>query len=175
MKKLKNYITFVNESVRDLMKPMSEEEILKKFDKFHPMDMILKGIDRNIPWLVKKGIEYFETSRSLYRKDIPGLLQNIGNHHLRKAIERNDIEIISYLIEKGYKIQRRDIDYAAAHSNIEMIKLLIDGGAVINDDIVRQAMLFRTKILEMNNEEVIKLLKKHSVDSTINKLKNLIK
>ena len=164
-----------NESVRDLMTPKSEEDIKIALSKLHPMDMIIRGIDRNIPWLVKKGIEYLETSPSLYKKDIPGILQNIGDFHIRKAIDRNDIEIISYLIEAGYKIQRRDIDYAVAHSNIEMIKLLINGGAVINNDLVNQAMLFRTKRPEMNNEEVIKLLKKHNVDSKINKLKNILR
>jgi hypothetical protein len=61
---MKTFNQFINESVRDLMKPKSEEEInkaIKNIDKDKSIDSyerITKGIEYNILSLVKNGVEW---------------------------------------------------------------------------------------------------------------------
>jgi len=46
-----------NESIRDLMKPKSEEDIKKSLEDLNPTNKIKKGCEHNLKWLILQGIE----------------------------------------------------------------------------------------------------------------------
>jgi hypothetical protein len=42
---MKKFNDFINEGIRELMKPVSEEEIFKKLDHLSPDDKVFRGVE----------------------------------------------------------------------------------------------------------------------------------
>jgi ribosomal protein S18 acetylase RimI-like enzyme len=164
-----------NESIRDKMTPKSKEEVLKSLINLTTMEKLIKGIDNNIFWLVKQNFE--ELNEKMIASDI---LRFIGWYHMNHLVDHNSVEIMSYLLEKGYKPSKDIFERAVIECSVEFIKLFIDNGVVVNDEIVEYATYWRNRNYssdipaEKEKEEVIKLLQKHNMDNKTNKLKKFM-
>ena len=85
------YLISYNESVRDLMKPKSEEEIVKALGKMTPEEKLEKGSRHNILSLVKQGIK-------------EGANIEWGNH-LSYALIHGNLEMVKLLVDNGVDLQ----------------------------------------------------------------------
>jgi len=111
---MKTYNQFINEGVRDLMKPKSEEDIRKYLDNLPPTAKFRKAVIYNIPFAVEEAI-----------KD--GADIHIYNDlSLEYAVTHGFIDIVKILIANGatsFKDKYHLIDKNAENS-LEIIKLL---------------------------------------------------
>jgi len=112
---IKKFDKYINEGIRDLMTPKSEEDIKKKLGKLSPDDKIKIGIRNDVLWLIENGIkengDYYNNdvfSWACLRNhiNIVKLLLNKGlspntKHTLTSAVERNHYEIAKLLLELG--------------------------------------------------------------------------
>jgi ankyrin repeat protein len=145
---MKTYNQF-NESVRDLMKPKSEEEILKSLSELSPIQKLKKGIDNNYISIFKKGIE---EGANLKRA-------NSYYDLLYGAVVHNQIEIAKLILENGIKFKDSDnlLSWAARDGNIDMVKLLLKYGANPN-----YADKFAMRLAADNDHfDIVKLLKQY--------------
>ncbi len=55
--KFLDFNSFINESIRDLMKPKTDDEIKKLTSEFSSNGKLLFGVENNLPWLVKDALE----------------------------------------------------------------------------------------------------------------------
>jgi len=152
---MKNFNQF-NEGVRDKMLPKSEEDVKKSLDKLNlkPIDKIKKGMSLCYPFLVKQGIDELGENSS-------EVLQRISYYFIYQSLERGDHEIIKLLIDGGYKMTKSDFKWVVRLGNIKMIKLLIDNGSIVNNEIINEVYLRKDNT---DKNEIIKLLQKHNVD-----------
>lgn len=158
----------VNEGVRDLMTPKSEEEIMKRFNKFHPIDMVAKGVNNGVLSLVKKGVEILTDQSEGNVGEMSEILQNnLRNFYFTKAVERRYVEIVEYLLEVGFEPSENNMTWVCTNGSIEMIKLLIKYGSIVDDKLINHVTKYRSE----NIEEVLALLQKHNKDRVINKIK----
>ena len=165
---LKKHVT--NESVRDQMTPKTKEDILKHFDKFHPLDKVIKGVNMGIFWLVKDGVDELLKQGG----EVGDILHNnLSNYYIPRALEKGNIDIIKYLIEVGgYKLKKNDIQWTVTNATLEMIKLLLSYGYEADNKDIEYVRQYRAE--EDDQEEIIKLLNKHNKDRFINKIKKLV-
>ena len=79
----------------------------------------------------------------------------INSYAVKQAVDRNNLEMVKYLVEKGAEISDDDDDDIVVHAvkvnNLEMVKYLGKKGAEISDDAVSEAV-------EKNNLEMVKYL-----------------
>ena len=125
MKYLKSY----NESLRDKMKPKSDEEILKGLSNLTPNELLFKSTENNFLKGVKKAIDL-------------GVDINIVDKHgwtaLMYTSVNGDKKIAELLIQNGADINIRNYNenvaliIATMNNQKEIIKLLIQNGADIN-------------------------------------------
>jgi len=108
MKHLKTY----NESLKDLMKPKSEEDILKFTKNLKPFDKLLLGCSKGILLLVKQAIEEGQD------------INRSGSYPLELAVNYNHIDIIKYLIDNGSYVYDKFYDIAIDLGYNEVAELL---------------------------------------------------
>jgi len=153
---MKRFNDFINESVRDLMKGKSDDEIKEISKILSPHKKMLYAINNDILWLAEEAIKdgslieylssYMERTIVFDNIDILKILVNngveINSNHLYTAVFNNNIEMVKYLVENG-----RDLDLNDEHSyehifmnlidnnNIEMVKIILDSkcGVYIED------------------------------------------
>jgi hypothetical protein len=153
---MKRFNDFINESVRDLMKGKSDDEIKEISKILSPHKKMLYAINNDILWLAEEAIKdgslieylssYMERTIAFDNIDILKILVNngveINSNHLYTAVFNNNIEMVKYLVENG-----RDLDLNDEHSyehifmnlidnnNIEMVKIILDSkcGVYIED------------------------------------------
>ena len=82
----------------------------------------------------------------------------IDSWAVKQAVERNNLEMVEYLIGKGSKILESAVAQAAQNNNLEMVEYLIGKGAKINDSAITHAA--RNNNLEMVKYLVVSLIKK---------------
>ena len=106
MKYIKSYTeqsNFCNESIKDFLKPKSEEEIENVLKNLTPNQKILRGCEENYLWLVKRGIE---------EGGNPSFAQNIC---IWNAVIDQNAELIKLLLSDDRvlidAIKSRDIDH----------------------------------------------------------------
>lgn len=158
MKYLKPYreqSDLCNESVKDYLKPKSNEEILKSVEGMKIDKKMLFAIQYNLEWLIDDIINNDKDSdlktmekrvillRSLdlCRPNIVKKLMERWNTSLESSslldkyfeisIEKNNLEMFEYLIKLGVNIQTESRDWmviAVNENNIEMLKILLDRG-----------------------------------------------
>ena len=121
------------EGIRDKMTPKSKEEIRKSFGYMSASDKLFNGIDLNIIWLVQEGID----EGADVNKDI----------HLQSMHTFGEI----------YSL----IELACFRGNIDIIKLLLDNGVIIDkynfDRCLKQTKYFNSD----NYKEVENLLNQY--------------
>lgn len=93
MKKLYTYYNF-NESIRDLMKPKSKEDIVKALG-LSLEEQLIRGLEKGEYWLVKQAIENGADIR--YRDDTP----------LYRATIYEDERAMKLLLKHGAKVTDR--------------------------------------------------------------------
>ncbi len=125
---MKTYKQF--ESIRDKMKPKSEEDIRKSFEG-SPNSKLFWGVRHNLLWLVKDALK--EGADIHDRSDIA----------LKLAIDNKNIEIVELLLQNNADIHidgDYPIRYATEYGDINMIELLLKYNADphANDDYAYQ-------------------------------------
>ena len=157
---------FIYESIDDVLKPKSKEDIIKDLSKFSKEEIIngnfiLKTVENNSKDLVKK---------LLFKGCFPNKLYN-GKNLLKVASQYNYKDIVEMLIYFGADVNEKDVDgmsplqAACAHfSDKNIIEILLKHGADPNyknkhgyTALGYAKVVFSTPI----REEVIELLKKY--------------
>jgi len=104
IEKYENQIKGLNESIRDLMKPKTGDEIKKLTDEFSSNGKLLFGVENNLPWLVKDAL-----------KNNAEINQNV---HI--------------IIPEEKEICYSFLEFASIHGYLEIVKILIKYGACEN-------------------------------------------
>ena len=114
MKYLKTY-NQINEGLRDMMKPKSDEDILKDLKKLPISDWIYKVKKYNM------GEEFMPSKEEIinYTKD------KSPSNKLINGIIYNIYELVEMSIEEGVEISPKRIDDAIKSKNVDILNLLI--------------------------------------------------
>lgn len=127
MKRLYTYNTF-NESVRDNMKPKSDEDVRKSFVGLSLSKKFLKGSEYGVEWAVEIAL----------KNGVDVHLHN--DKALTDATDNNHLGVVEMLLKAGADIHVDDdqpLCLAILGGNIDMIKLLLKYGANphVNNDV----------------------------------------
>ena len=116
--KVRMHDEFINESVRDMMKPKSDEDIIKSLSHLTPNEKLLKGAGEGIFSLVKNAIED--------GADVDTGLQNSGHKWtaLFYASLNNYEDIVRYLLSKGASVTNDTLKYTQGRGHNNILKLL---------------------------------------------------
>ncbi len=166
---IKSFNEFINESVRDLMKPKSEEEIIFK----------LKSLTQK-----QKNNKLIETSNDGLLNIVKYLVENGADVNafdnliftpLMYASYRGHLDIVKYLVENGADVNA--VDYsnqtilmrACSPGHLDIVKYLIEKGADINvkDKKGRSAL---DKALENKHYNIVKYFKNLGVNESVRDL-----
>ena len=144
--RFKKFLGF-NESVRDLMKPKDEEEIIKSTENMTPIRKVIKGIEFDYPWLVKQGID----DALKHRERI------VNSDTLAVAVQKGNMEIIKILADSGISGINSSyiIQSLCKKGNVEIAKYLIEKGINANTVLVDD---FYTLIKRDDCSEILGLL-----------------
>jgi ankyrin repeat protein len=139
-----------NESIRDLMKPKSEEEIKKSLDKLSPDDKLRKGITMNLSWSVEDALKNganpnLTYPNSSYPKDFTCLMKTV--------LGDCDRDIIYFLIKYGADVNARTKNGTTALDIAE----------------------YKSKIFSNNRNDLVYYLIKSYVDKTNESIMDLMK
>lgn len=156
MKYLKTY----NESLRDKMKPKSNEEILKELDGLSPIDLLFKSAENNYLNGVKKALEK--------GVDINVTYDGVWNRSaLIIATIKGYKDIVEFLIKNGADVDNKKnkydwtaLMYASREGYKDIVELLLKNGADVNSKtIMNDTALYFATIYE--HDDIVDLLKKH--------------
>lgn len=121
-----------NESIKNILKPKSNDDIEKAVKNLTPDEKILKGCENNFLWLVEKGIE---------EGGNPNISKNgfDNSSAIHVAIEYDSIDVFKFLV-KLPEIILTDNDNsiiwtAVYEENIEMVKILLDDDLVLKKSV----------------------------------------
>ena len=120
----------LTESVRDNMKPKSEEDIFDKTKNLSADDKVSKGSEYGITALIKQGLEE--------GANINRINPITGKTTLTIAINKHNLEVIDFLIDNRVDINKGDghsanpLVEAGMNGQVDLIKLFLDKGADIN-------------------------------------------
>ena len=136
------YLNTYNESIKDFLKPKSEEDILKSTEGLTPQEKLLKGCQYNLLWLVKQSLE---EGADLDKHDICYVVFNKKPSEI--AASFGNIDIIKYLlknnlIEPDYNL----IISASRGGHIDIVKYLFDDGR-IKDKLTPSYLKYFTKVI----------------------------
>lgn len=193
MKFLNSYNSFLNEAAIDFLKPKSKEKILKDIEGLDNIDKYTKGIDYNLPWLVKdmidEGIEptiedllvtimhgYIEITKILLNEKS---LDPSGddNQALLQAVVHNQIEIVELLLKDkrvdptggGFNFPIRE---ASREGHLEILKLLLNDKRVRNNMLKTDKRYYENQLKGLN-ESVTNYLKPRPKDDILKSIKSL--
>lgn len=150
MKYLKSY----NESIRDKMTAVSEEDIVKKIERMHPTPKFFYALEYGYLDIAKKTFEEDGHLIDVDRTD--GLA-------LEDAARKDDMEIVEYLFSIGADPNMqmgRLIRYPIHNNNIEMLKMFLDAGfKLLKPDGYNDAL---TVAKRDGRTEMVKLIEEYS-------------
>jgi hypothetical protein len=175
MKKLYPYDKFISEGLRDKMTPKSETDIIKSVSDMSATKKIFKGIQQNMPIIVKLGIKDGADVNK----------ENIGVTPLESAIcfheiyhNDNSIEIIEMLLKAGADInkeivfpnsykQRNSLDVAKGKKLYDVVELIKKYNKI--DEGVKNLMTPRSiedimSTLDSSPKNIFKTMKKIGVE-----------
>ena len=148
------YLRTYNESVRDMMKPKSQEDQKKALDKMiDPNEKLMFGVQENLPWAVKEAIEK-GADVNLELKIFGNTMSDLFYSLLQYACYKGSTEIVKLLVKAGADIELDDelaLRTAIAHDHKEIIRLL--NNPEMANESVRDAMIPKSK------EDVMKSIK----------------
>ena len=159
------YLKSYNESLRDKMKPKSDEEILKDLGKLSPEEMLLTSIKNNYVNGVKKALERGVNINKKNERD-----------YNRTALLYASIygykNIVEILLKNGADINIQDVNgwtaliFASNHGHKDIVEILLKNGADVNKKIFNG----ETALMSASNKgykEIVELLLKHGADINI--------
>jgi hypothetical protein len=167
------YLKFFNESIRDLMTPKSEEEILKSLEKLSPDKILDVALKHNLPSVAKLAIDkakehheriinawHLKTALYHKQKEMVKLLvdkgvDSINDKGIAKEIfNLGDIEIAKLLIEHGANANKVETSefYGMIRSgeNVEIVKLLVDNSPIMKEKLRIKAIGFKRDLDRIN-------------------------
>lgn len=114
-----------NESVRDMMTPMSEKDIKLTISKLSPTDKLIVGCRDGQLWIVKEGLK--EGGDIKVGHDTPFIW----------ACKNGHLDIVRYLLEnvEGIEINTTNaspIRYACTNGHTDVVKYLVENGGDAN-------------------------------------------
>ena len=178
MKKLYNYNNFINEGIKDYLKPKSEEQILIELGDASPDRKLRLGCQKNLRWLVEKGLEeggnpaagenrlIIWASENGHIDLVKKLLKDERvdpsgrqNEAITEASRNGHIEIVKLLLDDD-RVDPSDFNsfsliYACENGHIEIVKLLLDDGRV---DQFSLGNLSRNVSKSNKHDDIVKLL-----------------
>ena len=138
----------VNESVRNMMTPKSEEEVLKSLQNISPFERLINSIEFNLLNVIKDTVEK----------------ENINTEELGAALVRavcnRNFDITRYLLISGADIHYGEdwaLRRAVMENDYSMVKYLIDRGANVN---AKGAVCYQIAY-DNNFKEIYNLLKEY--------------
>lgn len=112
--------TKMNESIRDLLKPKDEKDILKSLMKLPPREMLITSINNGILEGIKKALKR-------------GVDINYWDGYpIQYACIKGDLSIVKFLIENGGWVRaaaNRPLLFAVSEKHLDVIKYLVEKGA----------------------------------------------
>lgn len=150
---------FVYESIADILKPKSQEEIENALGDLKATKLLRIAIDKNMSSLIRKALEsgnivlqsirdfrhiYDSLHLSSYNELFNMLINEkskdkILNEYLKKSCQLNFPELFNYTIKKGANVNYKDmfgssiLYYACKYENLGFVKKLVELGANIKD------------------------------------------
>ena len=154
MKYLKSY----NESIRDKMKPKSEEDVLKSLSKLDIHDRFMYAIEYGV----------FEEVKKLIEEDKVDIHES-NERALELSIYYNHDDIIEYLLDNGAdpnaqngRLMRHPID----RNNMKQIKMLLDAGYDLNATTDWNSEMLGIAIRDDKPVEMVELFFKYGARTT---------
>jgi ankyrin repeat protein len=144
---LKNLVNSITESVRDLMKPKSDDEILKSLSDLNPNDLLMKSCS----------IGYLNGIKLALEKGADASYNN--NYAIKYSSEHGYTEIVEFLL-KERRVDPSDDDnfairFASQNGHIEIVKLLLQDKRVDPSAKDNSAIIYASK---NGYTEIVKLL-----------------
>lgn len=105
-------------------------QLIEQFGEIEDMDQkdkFFAEILYKYPELVQKFVE----KNPNLKIDLNASVDNLGSRPLDIAVLKNDVKLLSFLIERGAKSEKA-LAKAVREDNFEMVKLLVKGGADVN-------------------------------------------
>lgn len=158
MKRINNYNTFINEGIKQFLKPKSKEDILKSIESMDSYDKFYNIFKYNL-------VDFFD------EKDIDDMIEDLApSIELDLACEFNLVWLAERSLSEGYdpsNLSNAAIHYATICNSIDIIKFLLKDERVDPSD--NQNTCIKTAY-GGKNKEIIKLLLKD--ERVITKLKD---
>ena len=145
-----------NESIRDLMKPKSEEEILKSLSHLKIKEIFKLGIKRVLPWLVEYALKQGVNPDFIKDKKTLSLIIDRQHHQITDEY----IDIVKLLIKYGINIHYRGdilLIWASRNQYIDIVNLLLDTDIDI-DSTDKEQYTALAWACQVNDYEIAKLL-----------------
>lgn len=149
----------INESVRDMMTPMTEDEIRKMYE-FDPkiINKYRFSFREEVPEFIRKALD--DEYKEQYKK-------KGGQTGLLLAIEKGFVDVVEYLLTKKHVSASGHGEWPLLTASVneknkdEIIQLLLDHGANLENAIKKSKELFKM------NDEVIYLTKFLKTDESV--------
>jgi len=150
---IKKFNTY-NESIRDMMKPKSKEEVEKAIGNLVPNAKLISAAENGIDWIIQKALD---EGADIHHQEDLALKSACDNGHEKSA---------KILLDNGADIHTNKdsvLLYASWKNNYNIIKLLLEYGADIHadDDNSIGSVIEKITITKTDNIETIKLLLDH--------------
>ena len=162
MKYLKRY-NDLDESIRDKMTGISEEDALEKSKKFDPFNRMLRGITLHMVDMVKDGIRD--------NVNLKGDIEYDSQYLFRMAIWKGRYEIVELLLKHGadpHILNGFPIRYAAANKDEELVRILLKYGVDIEDSIKKIIRTKQDQGLKKEDFESIDFLRQYGEKHGVN-------
>jgi len=185
-------LNLINESLRDMMKPKSKEEMKKVVSEMPTTTALMKSIELNYPdifketlnkvrelskeelnQLLKVSLYYDSIDIVKYLVDEVGLKLKTGS--LVDAAERGYLDLVKYLVEeKNHKIDLQDnlpLAKAIRNNNKDVAKYLLSKGATLYSEEVEKAIVY-SRVVDYNTDYLNEGIIDHMTPKSEKQLKN---
>ncbi len=154
---IKSYKSFINESIKDLMKPKSEEDIIKVLQDLNPQQRMRKAIQYGLLSVVKNIIENGIDLKKNTTGNTP-----IGYTFVCDAVEYGKLDILKYLLDNGCDLggmENSHLHEAIVNNHYKVAKFLVDEhNATIDNDDEEDDIQYLGYAISNDNLDMVKLV-----------------